>query len=230
MKNKLIKYTLLTVALVFGFSLPASAAQQITVKKGDSMWLIAKRYNVSFSEVIELNKHNHIDVNMIHPNDKILIPDGSHGTHTADSSHNDNIPQGNASAIAGSVEAKEQAVLNLVNKERKASGLKELTLSTKLTSLAEMKSEDMAKNNYFSHTSPTYGTPFEMMQKYGVSYRSAGENIAAGQKTAQEVMNSWMNSSGHRANILNPSFTEIGIGYYAGGSYRTYWTQEFIGK
>lgn len=228
MKKQLVKYVLL-VALVIGFAGSASAAQ-ITVKKGDSMWLIAKRYNVSFAEVLELNKRNHVDVNMIHPGDKIIIPDGSHGQTTNQNSSTDNIAQGNASAIAGSVEAKENAVLLLVNKERKAHGLKELVLSTKLTSLAEMKSKDMAINNYFSHTSPTYGTPFEMMQKYGVTYRSAGENIAAGQKSAEEVMNSWMNSSGHRANILNSSYTEIGIGYYAGGSYRTYWTQEFIGK
>lgn len=224
-----MKYTLLTVALVFGLALPASAAQQITVKKGDSMWLIAKRYNVSFSEVLRLNNH-YKDVNMIHVGDKIYIPDGSHGTTTSQNSQTDNIHQGNDSAIQGSVSAKEQAVFTLVNKERKANGLKELTLSSKLTNIAEMKSADMAEKNYFSHQSPTYGSPFEMLQKYGVTYRSAGENIAAGQKSAEEVMKAWMNSSGHRANILNPSFTQIGIGYYAGGSYRTYWTQTFIGN
>lgn len=221
MKKQLVKYVLL-VALVIGFAGSASAAQQITVKKGDSMWLIAKRYNVSFTEVLRLNSH-YKDVNMIHVDDKINIPDGSHGTTTNQNSDSDNIAQGNASAIAGSVEAKENAVLLLVNKERKAHGLKELVLSTKLTSLAEMKSKDMAINNYFSHTSPTYGTPFEMMQKYGVSYRSAGENIAKGQATSEQVMQDWLNSSGHRANILSPSFTEIGIGYYD-----KHWVQLFI--
>ena len=69
-----------------------------------------------------------------------------------------------------------------------------------------------------------------MLQKYGVSYRSAGENIAAGQTTAEAVMQDWMNSSGHRANILNSSYTEIGVGYFAGGNYRTEWVQLFIGK
>lgn len=226
MKTNIVKYTLLTVALVFGFNLSASAAQQITVKKGDSMWLIAQRYNVSFQEVLRLNAH-YKDVNMIHVGDKIIIPDGSQGTGTSSNSQTDNIQQGNASAIAGSVDAKERAVLSLVNKERKKQGLNELKLSTKLTDIAEMKSKDMADKNYFSHTSPTYGSPFEMLQHFGVSYRSAGENIAAGQRSAEEVMTSWMNSSGHRANIMNPSFTEIGIGYYAGGSYRTYWTQLF---
>ncbi|MGA4517389.1 CAP domain-containing protein [Solibacillus silvestris] len=226
-----MKKLLLNVAItafVFGFAHDASAAQ-ITVKNGDSMWLIAQRYKVSFAEVLRLNSH-YKDVNMIHAGDKINIPDGSHGANTATNSNSDNIHQGNDSAILGSVEAKEKAVLQLVNKERKANGLNELTQSTKLISLAEMKSKDMAEKNYFSHTSPTYGTPFEMLQKYGVSYRSAGENIAAGQKTAEEVMKAWMNSSGHRANILNPSYTQIGIGYYAGGSYRTYWTQLFTGS
>lgn len=224
-----MKYTLLLVALVFGLAMPASAAQQITVKKGDSMWLIAQRYKVSFDEVLRLNSH-YSNPDMIHIGDKIIIPDGSHGTTSSQGSNADRIPQGNASAIAGSVEAKEQAVLQLVNKERLKQNLKPLTLSTKLTDLAEMKSEDMALKKYFSHTSPTYGTPFEMLQKYGVSYRSAGENIAAGQRSPEEVMNSWMNSSGHRANILNSSYTEIGVGYYAGGSYGTYWTQLFMSK
>ena len=89
-----------------------------------------------------------------------------------------------------------------------------------------MKAEDMAKKGYFSHTSPTYGSAFDMMKKYGVSYRTAGENIAKGQKTAESVMKGWMNSSGHRANILNPSYTQIGVGYVANGHY---WTQMFIG-
>ena len=88
----------------------------------------------------------------------------------------------------------------------------------------------MSVNRYFDHRSPTYGTPFEMLQKFGVSYKSAGENIAAGQKTPEQVMESWMNSSGHRANILNKSYTELGVGFYSGGSYDTYWVQLFIGK
>ena len=89
--------------------------------------------------------------------------------------------------------------------------------------MAEDKAKDMYNNNYFSHTSPTYGSPFDMMKTYGISYTSAGENIAKGQKSPQEVMNSWMNSSGHRANILNAGYNQIGVGYYNG-----IWVQEFI--
>ena len=85
----------------------------------------------------------------------------------------------------------------------------------------------MRDKNYFDHTSPTYGSPFEMMRHFGINYSSAGENIAAGQKTAQEVMNSWMNSSGHRANILNKDYEQLGVGYVEGGSYGTYWVQMF---
>jgi uncharacterized protein YkwD len=85
----------------------------------------------------------------------------------------------------------------------------------------------MRDNKYFSHTSPTYGSPFRMMKSFGITYRSAGENIARGQATPQAVVNAWMNSSGHRANILNSSFTHIGVGYAENGRY---WTQMFIGK
>lgn len=92
---------------------------------------------------------------------------------------------------------------------------------------AHAKSADMAKNNYFSHTSPTYGSPFDQMKAAGISYRSAGENIAQGQQTPEQVVQAWMNSEGHRANILNSSFTHIGVGYVADGNY---WTQQFIQK
>ncbi len=123
-----------------------------------------------------------------------------------------------------------EAVLDLVNAEREKEGLSALTLSTELTELATMKSKDMAVNNYFSHESPTYGDPFDMLQTYGVTFLAAGENIAAGQPTPESVVTAWMNSEGHRANILNANYTEIGIGCYEGGSWRIYWTQLFIGK
>ena len=83
----------------------------------------------------------------------------------------------------------------------------------------------MKDNNYFSHKSPTYGSPFEMIKNFGISYKSAGENIAKGQASPQAVVNAWMNSSGHRANILNSTYTKIGVGYVAEGKY---WTQMFI--
>ena len=120
----------------------------------------------------------------------------------------------------------EKRVVELVNVERAKYGLSALKLNTELSAVARLKSQDMKDKNYFSHTSPTYGSPFDMMKKFGISFRTAGENIARGQRTPEEVVNGWMNSEGHRANILNSSFTEIGVGYVADGNY---WTQMFIG-
>lgn len=123
----------------------------------------------------------------------------------------------------------EHEVLRLVNVEREKNGLAPLNLYEELSDVAREKSNDMKINNYFDHTSPTYGSPFDMMAQFGITYRAAGENIAAGYPTPQEVVTGWMNSPGHRANILNPGFTHIGIGYVNGGSYGTYWTQMFVG-
>ncbi|MCL1631130.1 CAP domain-containing protein [Sporolactobacillus sp. CPB3-1] len=127
--------------------------------------------------------------------------------------------------------AYEQKVVDLTNQERTKAGLQPLKAdNSALSKMARAKSQDMRDKNYFDHQSPTYGSPFDMMKKYGISYKSAGENIAAGQKTPEEVVQGWMNSPGHRANILNASFTTIGVGYVEGGSYGSYWTQEFIGN
>lgn len=227
MKKQLALYVL-AVALVFGFSAQVSA-KVVTVQKGDSLYKIAKRYNVSFSEVLNLNKHFD-NKHLIYPQDKVYLPYGSTGTGTTTNSEADNIGKGNSTAVETEIPAQAEQVLNLVNAERKKKGLKALTLSNELTNIATLKSSDMAKKNYFSHTSPTYGTPFEMLQQFGISYSSAGENIAAGQKTADDVMQSWLNSSGHRANILSSKYTELGVGYYKGGSYGVYWTQLFTGK
>ncbi|PIC77516.1 hypothetical protein CSV74_05350 [Sporosarcina sp. P19] len=125
------------------------------------------------------------------------------------------------------VSATEQAVLDLTNAERAKAGLKPLQIDAALQKSAKQKSADMAANNYFSHTSPTYGSPFDQMKQNGVTYRSAAENIAKGQRSAQDVVTAWMNSAGHRQNILTPGFTHIGIGYDANGHY---WTQQFIQK
>ena len=91
--------------------------------------------------------------------------------------------------------------------------------------VAKAKSQDMANLGYFSHTSPTYGSPFDQMRAAGIQYRAAGENIAQGQRTPEQVVNAWMNSPGHRANILNANYTHIGVGFVENGYY---WTQQFI--
>ncbi|WP_152394919.1 CAP domain-containing protein [Paenibacillus guangzhouensis] len=116
-------------------------------------------------------------------------------------------------------------VVNLVNQERAKQGLAALSVDTPLAGMAMDKAVDMYTNNYFSHQSPTYGSPFDMMRQYNIKYGYAGENVAKGQRSPQEVMNSWMNSQGHRANILNKNFTHIGVAYHQG-----IWVQEFISK
>ena len=185
------------------FAISASASTAHTVQTGDSMWKIAVKYQVGLSEIKAANPQIS-NPNLIYPGQVLTIP-------TADSK----------------VSNYEKEVVRLVNEIRVQRGLKELTYNWELCRVARYKSQDMKDNSYFSHTSPVYGSPFQMMKSFGIKYRTAGENIARGQKTPTEVVNAWMNSSGHRANILNSSFTEIGVGYVASGNY---WTQMFIGK
>lgn len=120
-----------------------------------------------------------------------------------------------------------QQVLDETNKYRTQNGLSKLTVDSKLTATAQDKAEDMATKRYFSHTSPTYGSPFDQMKQAGITYRRAAENIAMGQRSAAEVVKAWMDSPGHRANILDRNLTHIGIGYDANGRY---WVQQFIQK
>ncbi|WP_442956069.1 CAP domain-containing protein [Paenibacillus sp. MMO-177] len=133
-------------------------------------------------------------------------------------------PTGSPAEQTAEVSQFEQQVLQLVNKERATAGLSPLGMDGNLSKMAMAKAQDMFNNNYFDHTSPTYGSPFEMMGKFGIVYRAAGENIAKGQTGPSQVMNDWMNSEGHKANILNSSFTKIGIAYFKGE-----WVQEFTG-
>ncbi|GEN34862.1 CAP domain-containing protein [Aneurinibacillus danicus] len=136
-------------------------------------------------------------------------------------------PVDSKSATQG-LTADEKQMLDLVNQERAKQGLAPLKINMELQKLARMKSKDMIDKNYFSHQSPTYGSPFDMMNKYGVQYRTAGENIA-GNSSVQGAHKSLMNSDGHRKNILNPAFTEVGIGIVDGGPYGKMFTQMFKG-
>lgn len=119
----------------------------------------------------------------------------------------------------------ERQVVELTNAERAKAGIAPLEIYGPLMNVAEAKSQDMANLGYFSHTSPTYGSPFDQIKAAGIQYRAAGENIAQGQRTPEQVVNAWMNSPGHRANILNASYTHIGVGFVENGYY---WTQQFI--
>lgn len=120
-----------------------------------------------------------------------------------------------------------QQVLALTNDERAKAGCKALSWDATLAKVAQAHSEDMAANGYFAHESQDGRSPFDRMKAAGYAFRTAAENIAAGQPTPTSVMKSWMNSSGHRANILNCSLTELGVGVAKGGPYGIYWTQDF---
>jgi uncharacterized YkwD family protein len=125
--------------------------------------------------------------------------------------------------------AEEQQKLDLVNKERAAAGLSPLAVDPALTKTARLKSQDMVDNHYFSHDSPTYGSPFDMMKRFDISYNAAGENIACNQNV-EAAHQTLMNSSGHKANILSKDYTHIGIGIVDGGPCGKMFTQQFIGK
>ena len=127
------------------------------------------------------------------------------------------------------IEQDEQKILDLVNNERKEAGLSELKADSEIMRVAEIKSQDMEDNNYFSHTSPTYGSPFDMLKSFGVSYKSAGENIA-GHSTAEKAFEAWMDSPGHKANILNSSYNYTGIGVVDSNRYGKMFVQMFVGR
>lgn len=173
-----------------------------TVVSGDTMWKLAVRYQVGLSEIIAANPHIP-NPDLIYPGQTLYIP----LTDTAVTDY-------------------EAEVIRLVNEIRVKNGLKALTANWELSRVARYKSADMQRKGYFSHTSPTYGTPQQMIKSFGISFRASGENIAYGYATPQAVVNGWMNSPGHRSNILSASFTQIGVGYVAKGQY---WTQLFIG-
>lgn len=153
-------------------------------------------------------------------------PNNNTGDNSTGGNTNNNV--GNSGNNSASTSSYAKQVAKLVNEERRETGLSSLTLSSELSKVAQAKAEDMRDKGYFSHTSPTYGSPFEMMKQFGIKYTSAGENIAKGQRTPESVMNAWMNSQGHRANILSTSYEQIGVGYCTDARGNTYWVQMFI--
>nr|WP_238457309.1 CAP domain-containing protein [Litchfieldia salsa] len=203
------KIIALTIAIMFALPVVSQPHAQIKtfkeppfefykVSRGDSFWYIAQRYGLDYKRLMELNP-DVVPTNM-HVGEVIrLKPSASHSSSF------------------------EEQVVQLVNQERAKAGLKPLTHRADLKNVAHKKAQDMINSNYFSHTSPNYGSPFQMLKTFGISYQSAGENIAKGQKTPKEVMNAWMNSPGHRANILKPEYDSIGVGFY-----HSAWVQMFI--
>lgn len=140
-----------------------------------------------------------------------------------------NTSSGSTNTTTSQLTSDEQEVFDLINAKRVANGLPVLKTDDELQNVARIKAQDMVDNNYFSHTSPIYGSPFDMIKKFGISYKTAGENIA-GNSSNSGAVNAWMNSSGHKANILNSSFNYTGIGVVKSPKYGKVYVQMFMGK
>lgn len=193
---------ILIIIFVTLFYTSVFAQSTYTVRSGDTLWKIAVKYQVGLSEIISANTQIRNPA-LIYPGQKINIP-------------------------AVTTTTQENEVVRLVNIQRAKAGLPALKINWQLSRVARYKSADMANKGYFSHNSPTYGTPFQMMENFGLSFTAAGENIAYGQRTPAEVMDGWMNSPGHRSNIMSSSFSEIGVGLAKNKNGVCYWTQQFM--
>lgn len=181
-----------------------------TILPGDTMWKIANKNGVTLNDLIAANP-------------KITNPSLIFSGQTI------NIPKTPSTPSASdNIRALEAEVIRLVNVERARVGRQALVENNELSRIARIKSQDFITNNYFSHNSPTYGSPFNMMRSFGINFTAAAENIAKGQGSAEDAMRNWMNSQGHRANILNSTYNQIGVGVARDSKGVLYWTQMFI--
>ena len=155
---------------------------------------------------------------------KAIYPNSNSGTNSGSNSSN----SGNTSNTS-TLSNDEKEVFGLINKQRTNNGLSALKIDTEVLNVARVKAKDMVDNNYFSHNSPTYGSPFDMLKSFKISYKTAGENIA-GNSSNSAAVTAWMNSSGHKANILNSAFNYTGIGVVKSSKYGKVYVQMFIGK
>ena len=163
---------------------------------------------------------------------KAIYPSSSSSGNTSSGTTGGSSSTGNSGTSGtqtSNMNLDEKEVFDLINKQRTNNGLPALKNDSEVQRIARIKAQDMVDNNYFSHNSPTYGSPFDMLKSFKVSYKTAGENIAANSSNSSAVT-AWMNSSGHKANILNSSFNYTGIGVVSSPRYGKMYVQMFIGK
>lgn len=182
--------------------------------------LLNKKLNKNKETTVETPETKDPAVTQPKDEDKPTVPDR---TPAEDTDTKDTNTENNNTAVS----SYEQKVVELVNVERQNAGLPALKLDASISNIARMKSKDMADNNYFAHQSPTYGSAGDMLTKFGIKWSAWGENIASGQKTPEAVVTAWMNSPGHKANILSSNYSKIGVGYVTNSNGTSYWTQMF---
>lgn len=186
-----------------------------TTMPGDTMWNIAKKHGLSLNNLASANPQIK-NTSIIYPGQIINIPSTIETPSTSTPTTSDEITN------------LQNEVFRLINEERRRAGLPALIMDSEITKVARAKSEDFINNNYFAHNSPQYGSPFEMLRTFGINYSAAAENIASGQNNAEAAVNHWMNSAGHRANILNSTFNKTGVGVARDRNGNLYWTQLFV--
>lgn len=185
-----------------------------TTMPGDTMWNIAKKHGLSLNNLASANPQIK-NTSIIYSGQIINIPSTAETPSTS-------------TPTSDEITNLENEVFRLANEERMRADLPALSLDSEIAKVARAKSEDFINNNYFAHNSPQYGSPFEMLRTFGVNYSAAAENIASGQNNAKAAINHWMNSAGHRANILNSTFNKTGVGVARDRNGNLYWTQLFV--
>ncbi|MBR1735482.1 MAG: hypothetical protein IJ736_00495 [Firmicutes bacterium] len=214
-----------------------SGKKTITVRSGetgfycDGRWIecdspqktINGRFYIPLRKITEaLNDYS---VEWSEKSKSVYITNDSDNTYTAEI-------QTAAETKGSSISELEKQVFELVNEERAKNGLPELEWSDELADFAREHSEDMVRRNYFGHTDPDGVTFVDRINSAGIRYTHCAENVAAGSETAEGVMNQWLGSSGHRANIMSRDVQYLGVGlcYDSSSAYGYYWTQCFIKK
>jgi len=201
MKKKILS---LTLALIIALSSTSAFAAEQVYYTNFNIYDLCKNLGYYYFEPVNTNNNIEIKTNI----EKAPV---NNGAETAQAPSNERATTEAATTAAPSVSNYERRVVELVNVERQKNGLAPLTLDPAISNVARIKSKDMSDNNYFAHQSPTYGSAGDMLSQHGIRYSAWGENIAAGQRTPEEVVSAWMNSPGHRANILVSHYTKIGV-------------------
>lgn len=246
-KITLLAVTALTTACLFGQTLTVQAASKnqwhampnggrvfFTYSSGCDIQSILDKLGSCFPNIslpdfeipeentpeVEIPENNIPENNVPETNlPETNIPENNPGNGSTE----ENVPEDNTTAEHAFI----KEVVALVNAERAKEGLSPLTIDTNVQAAAMVRAQECEQ--LFSHTRPDGSSFATALKEQNVSYRRAGENIAWGQKTPEAVMKAWMNSSGHRANIMNPNFTTIGVGYYVNANGTPYWCQLFTG-